>query len=156
MTPHIGADAPPSRLPWPPILIAAAIAFAALFERVAPLPVSAWTREAGVAIVILAIFIDFRCAQELWRRHTTVMPHRAVSELVTTGPYRWSRNPIYVSHVVLTAALGLAFGTWWAVLLTPALAIALMRLAILPEEAHLARKFGPAYAAYTERTRRWL
>jgi protein-S-isoprenylcysteine O-methyltransferase Ste14 len=155
MTPQIEADAPPSRLPWPPILIATAIALAALLEHIAPLPVNAWMREAGVAIVILAIFVDFRCAQELWRRRTTVMPHRAVSELVTTGPYRWSRNPIYVSHVVLTASLGLAFGTLWTALLTPALAMALTRLAILPEEAHLARKFGPAYAAYSERTRRW-
>jgi protein-S-isoprenylcysteine O-methyltransferase Ste14 len=75
---------------------------------------------------------------------------------VTEGPFRFSRNPIYVSHVALIFGLGLFLGSPFTLLLTPLLAIGLTKLAIEPEERHLLEKFGGDYRSYMARTRRWL
>jgi protein-S-isoprenylcysteine O-methyltransferase Ste14 len=148
-------DEAPSRIPWPPILIIAVVGFGLLLDRFAPLSLTPRLQGVGALLVALAVSTDIWCARELWRHRTTVQPHRAVSTLVTSGPYRWSRNPIYVSHVVLTAGLGLLFGNLWILLLTPVMILGLARFSIAPEEAYLARKFGAAFADYAARTRRW-
>ena len=75
---------------------------------------------------------------------------------VSEGPFRFSRNPIYVSHVALIFGLGLFLGSPFTLLLTPVLALGLTKLAIEPEERHLLGKFGDDYRSYMARTRRWL
>lgn len=150
---------PPSRIAWPPRLVIVAIALGALLDAFLPLSDSAWppsARVAGGLIVALALANDVWCALLMRRQGTTMRPDRAVSSLVIAGPYRWSRNPIYVSHVALVAGLGLAFGSVWMILLTPALAFLLQRLAIEREERHLSQRFGAEFDAYVARTRRWL
>ncbi|WP_159731072.1 isoprenylcysteine carboxylmethyltransferase family protein [Methylosinus sp. Ce-a6] len=150
---------PPSPIAWPPLLLLAAIAGGAALDALLPLAEGAWppaARIAGGLIVALALANDLWCAALMRRQGTTIRPDRAVSSLVTTGPYRWSRNPIYVSHVALVAGLGLALGSAWMLLLTPALAFSLQRLAIEREERHLSQRFGAEFDAYVARTRRWL
>jgi protein-S-isoprenylcysteine O-methyltransferase Ste14 len=120
------------------------------------LPWPGLARPAGATVVILALVNDIWCVASMARHRTTIRPDRAASSLVTEGPFRWSRNPIYVSHVALTAGLGLAFGSAWVVLLLPALVVGLTKLAIEPEERHLSIKFGSRFAAYVAQTRRWL
>ena len=97
------------------------------------------------------------------RQHRSISPledpHRPYSPaeaLVLSGPYRYTRNPMYVSLALLTIACGLLLATWWpVVLLLPTLVIVQL-FVILPEERYLRRRFGPAYEAYTRRVRRWL
>lgn len=158
MTMPTTRDGAPARIPWPPILIALTFAAGRALESVAPvLPApSPLAQAAGGVVAALAVLNDLWCASTLWRNKTTIMPHRAASTLATDGPYRYSRNPIYVSHVALTFGLGLWLGSTWVAALTPLLAYALQKLAIEPEERHLARRFGPDFAAYVARTRRWL
>lgn len=161
MTAQISADEPPSHTPWPPILMAATLAAGLALDWATgssladPAPFSL-TRAAGGAIIALALANDVWCARLLARRHTTIMPHRAASFLVTDGPFRYSRNPLYVSHVALIFGLGLMLGSPFTLLLTPLLALGLTKLAIEPEERHLLRKFGNDYRSYMARTRRWL
>ncbi|MFZ3180787.1 MAG: isoprenylcysteine carboxylmethyltransferase family protein [Methylocystis silviterrae] len=161
MNAQIGANAPPSRIPWPPILmgltLAAGLALdaatgASLIDRAS----SPITQAAGAAIVVLALANDVWCFRILSRHQTTIMPHRAASFLVTEGPFGFSRNPIYVSHVALIFGLGLFLGSPFTLLLTPVLAFGLTKLAIEPEERHLLGKFGDGYRSYMARTRRWL
>jgi protein-S-isoprenylcysteine O-methyltransferase Ste14 len=86
---------------------------------------------------------------------TTVMPTRRADRLVTGGPFRYRRNPIYMGEIL--AFLGLAqltFNIWFAIL-AAAFAMAILRLSIIPEERHLEERFGQAYRDYKERTRRW-
>lgn len=150
---------PPSRIAWPPRLVVVAIAIGALLDAFLPLSDSAWppsARIAGGLVIALALANDVWCALLMRRQGTTMRPDRAVSSLVVAGPCRWSRNPIYVSHVALVAGLGLAFGSVWMILLTPALAFLLQRLAIEREERHLSQRFGAEFDAYVARTRRWL
>jgi protein-S-isoprenylcysteine O-methyltransferase Ste14 len=151
-------DEPPVRIPWPPLLIALTIAGGLALDALAPIPLapSMAVQFAGGALVALALVNDIWCARALWRHKTTILPHHPVSHLVADGPYRYSRNPIYVSHVVLTFGVGLLLRSPWIVLLAPLLVVGLTRLAIVPEERHLSRKFGADFAAYAARTRRWL
>ena len=106
--------------------------------------------------VAAALALDIWCVRTLAHRETTILPHRAASKLATDGPFRFSRNPIYVSHVAIVLGLGLLLGSPFAVLLTPLLAFGLQKLAVEPEERHLIGKFGDDYRAYMARTRRWL
>jgi protein-S-isoprenylcysteine O-methyltransferase Ste14 len=110
----------------------------------------------GGGIVALALANDVWCARNLARHGTTILPHRAATRLVTDGPFRWSRNPIYVSHVAIAFGLGLLIASPFTLLCTPLLAFGLQKLSIEPEERHLIRRFGDEYHAYMARARRWL
>ncbi len=154
-------DAPPSRAPWPPILIALAIFSGRALDMasggaLAGLVSFPGAQLLGGAIVALALANDAWCAIIFARRNTTIMPHRAATHLATDGPFRWSRNPIYISHVAVVLGLGLLIGSPFVALSTPLLALGLQKLAVEPEERHLLAKFGDEYRAYAARTRRWL
>lgn len=155
------AESPPARAPWPPILIAAAILAGIALDHASggalrgALAFPGATAAGGV-LVALALANDLWCALIFQRRGTTIMPHRAASALATEGPFRWSRNPIYVSHVAVVLGVGLLIGSPFTILLAPLLAVGLQKLSIEPEERHLLRKFGDDYRAYMARTRRWL
>jgi protein-S-isoprenylcysteine O-methyltransferase Ste14 len=153
--------APPARAPWPPILIAIALLCGltldwfsgdALEARVA----FPGAKLLGGSIIALALANDVWCATIFARHGTTILPHRAAAHLATDGPFRWSRNPIYVSHVAVVAGLALLLASPFTLLLTPLLAFGLQKLAIEPEERHLLAQFGEEYRAYMARTRRWL
>ncbi|WP_246728734.1 isoprenylcysteine carboxylmethyltransferase family protein [Methylosinus sp. RM1] len=153
------APDPPSRIPWPPLLLLTAIAGGALLDALLPLSEGAWPpslRVVGGLIVALALANDLWCASLMRRQGTTLRPDRPVSSLVTAGPYQWSRNPIYVANVALVVGLGLALGSVWMLLLAPAMGFLLQRLAIEPEERHLSQRFGAEFDAYAAKVRRWL
>jgi protein-S-isoprenylcysteine O-methyltransferase Ste14 len=90
------------------------------------------------------------------RRQTNILPHRAAGRLVTTGPFSFTRNPIYVGNATLMAGVGVAFGNLWFVLLGVVSALAVDRLAIRREERHLAARFGQEWIDYASRVPRWL
>ncbi len=155
------ADAPPARVPWPPILILCALVAGRALDwltggALAGLVSFPGAPLLGGVIVALALANDIWCALTFARLKTTIMPHRAAAHLATSGPFRFSRNPIYVSHVAVVLGLGLLMSSPFVLLLTPLLAVALQKLSIEPEERHLSAKFGAEYRAYVARTRRWL
>lgn len=76
--------------------------------------------------------------------------------LVERGPYRVTRNPMYLQMVLGCLGIAVLLANAWILLLTPVCAWALQRFAIRPEEAYLEAKFGDAYRAYRHRVRRWL
>jgi protein-S-isoprenylcysteine O-methyltransferase Ste14 len=92
----------------------------------------------------------------IWRHHTTVNPYKAATNLVTQGPFAFSRNPIYVSDWFVYLGVTLLLGTAWPLLLAPVV-WAIMRFGVIRhEEAHLRAKFGDEYQTYCGRVRRWL
>lgn len=103
----------------------------------------------GVAIVVLA-------ARTLRAAGTNVDPLLPTTAIVTAGPYRFSRNPIYVGLTLFYLGLSLTFNTWWAVIiLVPILAI--MHLGVVRrEERYLEQKFGEPYRQFRSRVRRYL
>ena len=90
------------------------------------------------------------------RARTAVMPHLPASRLVTAGPYRFTRNPMYLGITLAYAGLALLIDTAWPLLLLPAVLALLMVVVVRREERYLERAFGDAYRAYRDRVRRWI
>lgn len=91
-----------------------------------------------------------------WRKKTTIEPHEAPKALITEGPYRYSRNPIYLGLVMILTGYVLWLGALSAVLL-PGLFISVLTLRFIqPEEARLVEVFGAEAERYLQATRRWL
>jgi protein-S-isoprenylcysteine O-methyltransferase Ste14 len=91
-----------------------------------------------------------------FRARTAIIPSHPASRLVTSGPYRFSRNPMYVGLSALYWGLALLFNVAWPLVLFPVVVIALLRLVIRGEERYLAQAFGDEYVLYGRRVRRWL
>jgi protein-S-isoprenylcysteine O-methyltransferase Ste14 len=141
----------------PPLWYALAVLMGVLIDRRWPLPIAAGplTIVAGVFLVVGWMALSFESVGRFRRSATSIVPHRPAGALVLSGPYHYTRNPMYVSLALLTIACGLFLATWWPiVLLVPTLAI-VQQFVILPEERYLRRRFGPEYEAYTRRVRRW-
>jgi protein-S-isoprenylcysteine O-methyltransferase Ste14 len=83
-------------------------------------------------------------------------PWKPTTEIVARGPFRITRNPMYLQMVLVCIGMAVLLGNLWILLLTPGCAWVLHRFAILPEEKYLERKFGDAYRAYKARVRRWI
>ena len=149
----------PSAVPWPPILFAGAIAAALLLGRIFPL---AWpglddagARVVGYAFGLAGLALTAWGLVTLYRARTNILPHKGADRLVTEGAFRFRRNPIYMGEVLLFLGLAQATGNIWLAIVAPLFAVAVLGLAILPEERHLEARFGDAYLAYKGRTRRW-
>jgi protein-S-isoprenylcysteine O-methyltransferase Ste14 len=151
-------NAPPSRMPWPPLLFIAVLASGWALDHLAPAPFLplAPSPFVGSLLIASALANDAWCALTLRRHDTTILPHRPVTALVTRGPYRHSRNPIYMSELALTTGVAALLGSFWTLALTPALFFALTKLAVEPEERHLRAKFGAEFERYAAKTPRWL
>jgi len=91
-----------------------------------------------------------------WRHRTTVNPFKAASSLCTGGPFRFSRNPIYLGDWLLLIAVCLLLHTFWPVLFAPLIWAAVRFGVIANEERHLEARFGPSYREYKSRVRRWI
>lgn len=102
----------------------------------------------GVILMGLA-FVEFRKAA------TSVIPHQMPSQLIASGIYRRSRNPIYLADLCFLAGFALFWSSWLGLALVPVLAVIFIRRFIQPEEARMIVVFGPAYQAWSDHTRRW-
>jgi len=111
---------------------------------------------AGVILAVGGLALAFAGVAAVARHRTTIVPHRPVATLVTGGAYQLSRNPMYTGLALVYFGLALRFGSWWPLLLAAPVLIAVHRLVIRPEERYLSRRFGPAFADYRSRVRRWL
>ena len=154
---QVGSDNPGVWFP-PPLWYALAVLIGLLLDRRWPLPVAAGSlsRTGGVLCVVGWMALAFASIGRFRRSKTSLVPIRPAEALVLSGPYQYTRNPMYVSLALLAIACGLLLATWWPiVLLVPALAI-VQQFVILPEERYLRRRFGAGYEAYTRRVRRWL
>lgn len=110
----------------------------------------------GWLLVLAAFALMLWAVVQFRRADTTVNPHGAPARLITGGPFRFSRNPIYLGDAALLVGLCLAFRALPALILIPLFVWIINRRFILPEEARLTAAFPQEYPDYTRRTRRWL
>ena len=150
----------PSRIPWPPLLLVAVFVAGWIAQAYAPIvgpsTFDGPARGVGVAFVFLALAIIGWAALEMRRAATTILPTAVATTLVTTGPFHFSRNPIYLADSLLLIGLALLFLKPWIALLVPVFIGLVTWLAIVPEEHHLEIEFGQVYRDYKKQTRRWL
>lgn len=117
-------------------------------------------RETGASlgwlVLLVAIAIAAWAALALKAGDTPISPDKPPRALVTGGPYRFSRNPIYLSGALMLFALAFLADSLWLLLAVPVTMFAVQKLAIEPEEARLTEQFGEAYQTYVSAVRRWL
>lgn len=151
---HAGVPYPP------PLLYVGGLVAGWLIDRVRPLPITGHpsTIRAALAIAFglgwLALFAP--AWSGFLRKRTTIIPNRPAAALVTSGIYRFTRNPMYVSLVLLYIAVTLVLDSWWPIVFLPLVIVAVDRLIIRREERYLAHAFPSEYPAYRERVRRWV
>lgn len=150
----------PLAFPWPPFIYGAAIAAAFLLQAYFPLAVAEtniWiARAAGGLLIATAIVLDVWAMRTLLDCHTTILPNRCSTHLVTSGPYRLTRNPIYLGYTLATAGIGLAVLNPWCILTAMVATGATSIFAVRREELHLLSRFGIDFERYCNGTARWI
>jgi len=150
----------PSRVPWPPILLAGGIIAAIALGYLAPL---GWpgmddfpARTIGLTIGAAGVALLAWAITTLRRHGTTVLPDVGATTLVTDGPYWRYRNPIYLGDAMILLGVAELTKNVWFVAAAAAFVALVTWLAILPEERHLERRFGKTYLDYKATSRRWV
>jgi protein-S-isoprenylcysteine O-methyltransferase Ste14 len=110
----------------------------------------------GVALFLAGIFLAAWSARTFRKAHTNILTSQSANTIVTTGPYAFSRNPIYVGMLLGLAGLAIGFNTLWFLAVLVAMVFVIRYGVIAREEAYLGGKFGAHYLDYKARVRRWL
>lgn len=112
----------------------------------------------GLGLIAVAVIVDFWSLGLFFRAHTTFNPlhPERTQALVTTGTYRYTRNPMYVGMLIILSGWGFWLGSVSPLLLLPVFVWVLTVQQIVPEEIMLEQKFGDAYLGYKARVVRWL
>ena len=141
----------------PPLLYAGTLLAGLLLQRVARLPAPPRPlRWLGLLLGGAGLALGGWGFATLRRAGTEVRPDRPSSVLVTSGPYRFTRNPLYLSLALLCGGISLRAGAAAPLALLPGLLAVVQWGVIGREERYLERRFGEAYRAYRGRVRRWL
>ena len=142
----------------PPLVAVFFIVLAYFLGRFIPLSftVPLVLRYLGLALAFVGFLLGIGAFMEFRRARTTVDPHGTTKHLVTSGIYRFTRNPIYLGFLSMVIGLPLISGLIWGLVLAPFYMMTMSRLVIEREEAYLERKFKGEYTDYTSRVRRWL
>lgn len=139
-----------------PILTIIHIILAILLRRLAPIPVPMpllipWL---GLGLAALGFIFGLMALTEF--RRTRAASKKPTAGFVSTGIYRYTRNPIYLGFVLMLVGLSLSMGTYWGVILVWPLVVLMNALVIKPEEIHLEKRYKDQYIDYKSRVRRWL
>lgn len=145
----------------PPLLYAAPFALGLLLQRVAPVPLAVdgarpVTRTVGGAIVAAGVALAAWAVVAFRRARTSTIPIRPARVVVAAGPYRLTRNPMYVGLALAYLGLTLIANAAWPLVLFPAAVVAIQVVVIAREERYLEAKFGDTYRQYRARVRRWV
>jgi protein-S-isoprenylcysteine O-methyltransferase Ste14 len=144
----------------PPLLYAGALAAGFLVQRrwpIAILPGMPFAARIAGAILALAGAALAISAVGMFRRAgTSPNPTRPASALAVRGPYRFTRNPMYLGLALVSAGFALFWNALWPLVFLPVAILLMRRLVIDREERYLEEKFGNEYTSYKARVRRWV
>lgn len=149
----------PGKSPQPPLLFLACLLTGWALGSLKPLSLGlslSMRLGVGALLLLLAVLHGGWGLLTFLLKGTTPEPNGAATALLTSGPFRWTRNPLYLALSILLAWFGFLLDSAWLLGLVPVLVLLLDRLVIAREEGRLRAQFGEAYSAYTRRVRRWL
>ena len=150
-------DHPDVRVP-PPILLIVVVLVGYGLQRAWALELPIWSggSGAGWGLIGVGVAILMTGWVQFYRAKTNVLHHKPSSHVIQSGLYQFSRNPIYVSGLLLQLGIALLMNNLWVVLLVPVSKLLFDRFVIAREEAYLERAFGEVYVDYKGTVRRWL
>ena len=142
----------------PPLIYVAPLALGLLLNRRLPVPFlpRGMTRILGWSLLGGGFSLAGWFFRALRRAGTPVDPREPVSNLVTNGPFRYTRNPGYISMALIYAGISSLANALWPILLLPVALLVIHRGVIEREERYLERLFGEEYLSYKARVRRWI
>lgn len=142
----------------PPVIYVAGFAVGVVLELIVPIERAPVVVDVVGAVVCFGLWLvlDGAAMVRFFRAGTSIIPFKPTTALVTEGPYRFTRNPMYLGMAFLYASLAFAFGVVWAFISLPLVILAVDRIVIAREEPYLERRFGDDYLAYKRRVRRWI
>jgi protein-S-isoprenylcysteine O-methyltransferase Ste14 len=143
----------------PPIALAIALVLAFALNWFWPMPFvppSIPHIQAGVLLVIVMLLIIRWAAVTFRKARTNILTSQATTAIVATGPFAYSRNPIYVAALIGMVGAALAFDSLWFLVALVVIWLVLRYGVIAREEIYLERKFGTPYLDYKTKVRRWL
>ena len=152
------AQTPPSPRFYPPVLLLMAVVLMVALHYV--LPVARWLawpwRALGALPIAMALLVGFWGAVQFRRHDTTIIPFEQSTALIAKGPYRYSRNPLYISMTLILVGLWILLGSLSPVVVVPLFVWWISTRFIANEERHLEAQFGRTYLEYKTKVRRWL
>ena len=110
----------------------------------------------GAVLILIAAWIMIPARRMMQRAGTAIKPTMPTTALVITGPFRFTRNPLYVGATLFYLGIAVAARSLWAFVLLLVVLAVMQRGVIDREERYLERKFGADYLRYKERVRRWI
>lgn len=148
---------PRSRI-FPPAIVAVSVLLGVGLRYLVPLgllpqPIG---RCIGGALILVWLVVAGAAVGVFRGAGTTPNPTGEVTAFVTRGPYRFTRNPMYLGLILLQVGVACILGNAWVLLLAPLSFVLLDRVVIPGEERYLAAKYGAAYDDYRRSVRRWL
>jgi protein-S-isoprenylcysteine O-methyltransferase Ste14 len=128
---------------------------------VVPLPLrpsggSDWLEVMGAVLLGSGVLFAWWGALTFLRAHTAIIPHRPATQLVSHGPYRFTRNPMYLGLTVAYVGLAVLMNSAWVLILLPMVHWSLWLLVVRREERYLLAEFGEEYADYCRRVKRFI
>ena len=110
----------------------------------------------GLLIIISGLIFAVPALRQFYKTKNTIVLIKPANSLQTTGIYSFTRNPMYLSLMLIYLGMAFIFGNWWTLILVPLLIILVSYRIILPEERYLGRAFGEEYEIYKRKVRRWI
>jgi protein-S-isoprenylcysteine O-methyltransferase Ste14 len=143
----------------PPLAWALAVVAGLVLDWLAPLPFLPADEPLGwlgALVFVFALALAAWAVAVMTRAGTNVPTNRPTTAMVESGPYRFTRNPIYLGMSGGLIGLAIAFDTLWLLAMLVPFALVIRYGVVAREEAYLERKFGDVYRGYRLRVRRWL
>jgi protein-S-isoprenylcysteine O-methyltransferase Ste14 len=110
----------------------------------------------GWLLLVAGVMLSIWGAATFRAANTAIVPMRSASSIVTTGPYKFTRNPMYVGMTIAYCGISFLLNSLWPLLFLPVVLFLLVHFVIRREEAYLSQAFPDEYGAYRMRVRRWL
>ncbi|MCL4684902.1 isoprenylcysteine carboxylmethyltransferase family protein [Myxococcota bacterium] len=146
------------RFPPPFVYLIAVCVGGVLHAFVAPLPIGL-SRMPRIALALVSAGAGFALVSSAMGRFRLTgqdpKPWKSTPEIISSGVYRYTRNPMYVGMALVQTSIGIGWGNGWILAFVPIVLVILYGVAVRHEEAYLERKFGDLYTRYKASVRRW-
>jgi protein-S-isoprenylcysteine O-methyltransferase Ste14 len=142
----------------PPLIYLTSVLVGVFLDYIWPLqmPLASIATWVGMTLMLASGLLSIAAHREFRRAGTPVNPNEPTSAIVRTGPYRVSRNPLYVALSLLQVGVGLWLENVWIVAMLPPALVVMWWGVVAREERYLVQKFGQEYLDYKSSVHRWL